>query len=147
MFELLGVTLLQPEAVIAARVPGGAEAISSLVTDVLAALQSVYVAQQGSGARTLTMALGAAGRLGFWLSAGEDAVPAHEQRQLAEQTAALRAPEVVEGPVALALVFRIGPDAPADVQLTLPDAWHAIVQASDTALTPEQIITRLWSSP
>jgi hypothetical protein len=146
MFQLLGVTLLQPEAVTAARLPGGAGALGSFVQGVKSALSELYDGEQESGARTLTIALGVEGRLGFWLSAGEDALPAAEETRLAELTAPLQAPEVVDGPVALALVFHVGPDAPADVQLTLPDAWQAVVKAADTPLTPEQIITRLWLS-
>lgn len=145
MFELLGVTLLQPEAVIAARLPGGAEALAGFVQDVKASLENVYAMESESGARTLTLALGAAGRLGFWISAGDDAVPAHEEERLAELNQ-VTVPHVVDGPIALALVFRVGPEALADVQLTLPDAWQAVVRASDTALTPEQIIARIWAS-
>lgn len=144
MFQLLGVTLLQPEAVTAARLPGGADALAAFVQGVKAALTELYDGEEESGARTLTIALGVAGQLGFWLSAEEDVVPAAEEARLAELTSPLPAPDVVDGPIALALVFHIGADAPADVQLTLPDAWQAVVKAADTPLTPEQIITRLW---
>jgi hypothetical protein len=146
MFQLLGVTLLQPEAVAAARLRGGAEALGAFLQDVKTALAELYSGEQESGARTLTIALGLSGRLGFWLSAGEEAVSAAEDARLAALTSPLQGPEVVEGPVALALVFQVGADAPADVQLTLPEAWRAVVQAADTPLTPDQIITRLWLS-
>jgi len=144
MFQLLGVTLLQSEANTASRLPGGADALGSFVERVNAALAELYRDERESSARTLTIALGAAGRLGFWLSAGDDAVPAVEQARLAELMSPLQGPEVVDGPVALALVFHTGAEAPPDVQLTLPDAWQAVLKAADTPLTPEQIITRLW---
>ena len=144
MFELLGVTLLQPEALIAARLPGGAEALAAFVQAVKTSLEQVYARHTESGARTLIIALDGGRPLSFWVSAADDALPHEEEERLAALNTVV-VPEVVDGPIALALVFRIGADAVAEVQLTLPEAWQAVVRASDTALTPEQIVTRLWA--
>jgi hypothetical protein len=147
MFELLGVTLLQPEQVMAERLLGGADALASLVKAIQESLR-VFYRDRGSesGARTLTLALGPRGRLGLWLSAGDDAVLADEESHVNELRHRLEVPVVIDGPVALALVYRVGTEAPPEAQLTLPEEWLEIVKASDTQLTPEQILTRLWSN-
>ena len=147
MFKLLGVTLLQPEQVISDRVPGGAEAIGSLLTSIQALLRDRYDDSVASGSRTLSIALGPERRMQVWLAADESGISADEQSQLRELSTRVSAPEVKHGPVALALVFSIGSEPPPEAQLTLPDEWRAVVQASDTTLSVEQIITRLWSSP
>ena len=146
MFQLLGVTLLQPEHVISARVPGGAEAIGSLLTSLQNLLRERYDDSVGSAARTLSVALGPERRMQLWLAADEGSVSSDEQNQLRELSARVNAPEVRDGPVALALVFSIGTEPPPEAQLAMPDEWRAIVQASDTTLNVEQIITRLWAS-
>jgi len=53
--------------------------------------------------------------------------------------------QVQGGPIALAVVFSLGTEPPPEAQLTLPDEWRAIIQASDTSIGVEQIITRLWA--
>jgi hypothetical protein len=146
MFKLLGVTLLQPEQVFSARLPGGADAIGSLLTAIQALLRDRYDDNTVSGARTLSIALGPERRMQLWLAADEGSVSADEQGQLRELSARVNVPEVQGGPVALALVFSIGAEPPPEAQLTLPDEWRAIVQASDTTLGVEQIITRLCAS-
>jgi hypothetical protein len=147
MFKLLGVTLLQPEQVISDRIPGGAEAVGSLLASLQGLLRDRYDDSVVSGSRTLSIALGPERRMQLWLAADEGGVSSDEQNQLRELSARVSAPEVKHGPVALALVFSIGSEPPPEAQLTLPDEWRAIVQASDTTLSVEQIITRLWSSP
>jgi hypothetical protein len=146
MFQLLGVTLLQPEHVISARVPGGAEAIGALLTSLQNLLRERYDDSVTSAARTLSIALGPEHRMQLWLAADEGGISSDEQNQLRELSARVSAPEVRDGPVALALVFSIGREPPPEAQLVMPDEWRAIVQASDTTLNVEQIITRLWSS-
>jgi hypothetical protein len=146
MFQLLGVTLLQPEHVVSARVPGGAEAIGSLLTSLQNLLRDRYDDSTTSGARTLSIALGPEQRMQLWLAADEGNLSSDEQNQLRELSAGVTPPEVRDGPVALALVFSIGTEPPPEAQLAMPDEWRAIVQASDTTLNVEQIITRLWSS-
>jgi hypothetical protein len=147
MFNLLGVTLLQPEPVISARVPGGAEAIGALLTTIQDLLRSRYDDTTTSGSRTLCLALGPRRRIQLWLAAPpDDAASEDEQALLRELSERIVAPEVHDGPVALAVVFAIGAEPPAEAQLVLPDEWHAIIQASDTTLNVEQIITRLWAS-
>src|SRR4051794_29702586 len=108
MFQLLGVTLLQPEHVISARVPGGAEAIGALLTSLQNLLRERYDDSVGSAARTLSVALGPERRMQLWLAADEGGVSSDEQSQLRELSARVNAPEVRDGPVALALVFSIG---------------------------------------
>jgi hypothetical protein len=146
MFNLLGVTVLQPEHVISARLPGGAEAIGTLLTTIQELLRSRYDDTTVSGSRTLCIAVGPERRLQLWLAAPEDTPTSDEQTLLRELARHVSAPEVHEGPIALALVFAIGVEPPAEAQLALPDEWRAVVQASDTTLNVDQIITRLWAS-
>jgi len=146
MFKLLGVTLLQPEHVISARVPGGAAAIGSLLASIQELLRDRYDDSVTVGSRTLSIALGPERRMQLWLAADEGSVSTDEQSQLRELSTRVNAPEVKDGPVALALVFSIGNEPPPEAQLALPDEWRAIVQASDTTIGVEQIITRLWAS-
>lgn len=146
MFKLLGVTLLQPEHVISGRVPGGAAAIGSLLASLQDLLRDRYDDSVTVGSRTLSIALGPERRMQLWLAADEGGVSSDEQSQLRELSTRVVAPEVKDGPVAMAIVFSIGTEPPPEAQLTLPDEWRAIVQASDTTLNVEQIITRLWAS-
>jgi len=147
MFRLLGVTLLQPEQVFSARLPGGAEAVGSLLAAIQALLRERYDDNPQSGARTLSIALGPDQRMQLWLAADEGGVSTDEEIQLRELSTRVNVPEVQGGPLALALVFSLGAEPPPEAQLTLPDEWRAIVQASDTSLNVEQIITRLWADP
>ena len=146
MFQLLGVTFLQPEQVISARVPGGAEAIGSLLNSLQNLLRERYDDSVEPAARTLSIALGPQRRMQLWLAADEGSVSNDEQDQLRELSAQVSPLEVQDGPVALAMVFSIGSEPPPEAQLAMPDEWRAIVQASDTTLNVEQIITRLWAS-
>ena len=146
MFKLLGVTLFQPEHVVSARLPGGAEAVGSLLAAIQALLRERYDDNTVSGARTLSIALGPERRMQLWLAADEQGISIDEQMLLRELATRVDVPEVQDGPVALALVFSLGAEPPPEAQLTLPDEWRAIMQASDTAIGVEQIITRLWSS-
>jgi hypothetical protein len=84
----------------------------------------------------------------LWLAAAtaNDAPSADEQAVLRELATTISVPEVHDGPIAIALVFAIGDEPPAEAELTIPDEWRAIIQASDTAPRVEQIITRIWSS-
>jgi len=145
MFRLLGVTLLQPEQVFSARLPGGAEAIGSLLASIQALLKDRYDDNTISGARTLSIAIGPDRRMQLWLAADEGAVSSDEQIQLRELSTRVSVPEVQGGPIALAVVFSLGTEPPPEAQLTLPDEWRAIIQASDTSIGVEQIITRLWA--
>jgi hypothetical protein len=146
MFKLLGVTLFQPEHVVSARLPGGAEAVGSFLGAIQALLRDRYDDNPASGARTLSIALGPQSRMQLWLAAEEEAISNDEQLQLRELSTQVSVPEVQGGPIALALVFSLGVDAPPEAQLTLPDEWRGIMQASDTTISVEQIITRLWAS-
>jgi hypothetical protein len=146
MLELLGVTLLQPEPVIAARVPGGANAIGALLASVQEALGEVYAATTAPGSRTLCIALGPERPLQVWLATDDDVAVSDEEARVRELTRNVEVPEVLDGPVAFAVVFAIGAEAPAEAQLTLPDEWRSIVAASDTTVSVEQIITRIWAS-
>jgi len=147
MFRLLGVTLLQPEQVFSARLPGGAEAIGSLLASIQALLRDRYDDNTISGARTLSIALGPERRMQLWLAADEGGISNDEQIQLRELSTRVTVPDVQGGPIALAVVFSLGTEPPPEAQLTLPDEWRAIIQASDTTIGVEQIITRLWASP
>ncbi len=146
MFNLLGVTLLQPEHVTLARVPGGAAAIGALVASIQELLRQRYDDNVTSGSRTLSIALGPERRMQLWLAADEGGVSSDEESQLRELSSRLSAPEVKDGPVALALVFCMGKEPPPEAQLALPDEWRAVVTASDTTPSVEQIITRLWAN-
>lgn len=145
MFNLLGVTLLQPESVVQARVPGGAAALSALIDELRAALVRIYDGQQDSGARSLCVALAPGGRFELWLTREDEPVSPEESAEVRNLAASLRPPTVLDGPVALALVFAVGAEAPAEAQLTVPEEWRDILRASDSSLSVEQILTRLWS--
>jgi hypothetical protein len=145
MLTLLGVTLLQPETVVEARVPGGAAALSALIDELRSGLARLYEGHQESGARSLCVALAPGGHFELWLTREDDFVPPEESAEVRNLAARLRPPAVLDGPVALALVFAIGAEAPAEAQLTLPDEWLGILRASDSSLSVEQILTRLWS--
>jgi hypothetical protein len=146
MFNLLGVSLLQPEHVISARMPGGAAALGGFLTAIQEVLRGRYDDSVPSASRTLCVAVGPERRMQLWLAAPDDAPSADEQALLRDLSTTLAVPEVTDGPIALALVFAIGDEPPAEAELTLPDEWRAVIQASDTAPHVEQIITRLWSN-
>ncbi len=145
MFKLHGVSLLQPEQLISERLPGGAEALGALLTDVQTGLEALYAGADAQGARSLCLALAPNGQFELWLSSEDDAASTDEQARVKNLATRLSAPPVVGGPVALALVFSVGSESPAEAQLTLPDEWRAVIQASDEPLNVEQIITRLWA--
>jgi hypothetical protein len=146
MFNLLGVTLLQPEHVISARLPEAAGAIGALLTAIQDLLRGRYDDTTASGARTLCIAVAPGRRLQHWLAASEDPPSEDEQAFMRELAPRLNVPEVQDGPIALALVFSFGTEPPAEAELTFPDEWRAIIQASDIAPNVEQIITRLADS-
>lgn len=145
MFNLLGVTLLQPESVVQARVPGGAAALSGLIDELRTRLVRIYDGQEGSGSRSLCVALAPAGNVELWLARDDEPIAPEESAEVRNLAIGLEPPTVLDGPVALALVFAIGTEAPAEAQLTLPEEWHEILRASDSSLSVEQILTRLWS--
>jgi hypothetical protein len=146
MLKLLGVTVLQPEQVIGARVPGGADAIGALLTSLQRILHDAYADTTEPGSRTLSIALAPNRRLELWLATDDETAITEEEARLRELAQGVDAPDVVDGPVALALVFAVGTEAPAEAQLTLPEPWRRIVQASDTVINVEQILTRLWTN-
>jgi hypothetical protein len=146
MVKLLGVTVLQPERIIGARVPGGAEAIGALLTSLQGVLRDAYADTAEPGSRTLSVAIAPQGRIQLWLATDESTSTSEEEARIRELSLRVEAPEVHDGPVALALVFAIGSEAPAEAQLTLPEEWQRIVQASDTVIDVEQLLTRLWTS-
>jgi hypothetical protein len=146
MFNLLGVTLLQPEAILAQRMPESATVLGAFLSTLKEVLREQYDNVIASGSRTLCVALAPGPRLQVWLAAGEDESCAEELAKLERSCLELTAPKVVDGPVALALVFAIGSEPPPEAELTLPDEWRDIVRASDTTLSVEQIITRVWAS-
>lgn len=145
MFKLLGVTLLQPESIISARLPNGAEAIGELLTGLQRSLRDHYDEHVESAARTLCVVLGPERSPQVWLSTDEGVPSADELRHAESLAARVSAPAVKNGPVAMALVFSIGPEPPAEAALCLPDDWRAIIRASDTPLSVDQILLRLWS--
>ncbi len=145
MFNLLGVTVLQPESTISARLPGGPSALSSLVDALRSELQQLYATHMESGARSLSLAVGPDGRLELWLASEDEQHSADERSRVHALASRLSPPLVLGGPVALALVYAVGPEAPAEAQLTLPNEWHAVLRASDSPLSVEQILTRVWS--
>jgi hypothetical protein len=148
MFNLLGVSLLQPEHVVSARMPGGAGALGAFLTSIQDLLRARYDDSAPSASRTLCVAIGPQARLQLWLATAtiNDAPSADEQAVLRELATHIPVPEMHDGPIAIALVFAIGDEPPAEAELTIPDEWRAIIQASDTAPSVEQIITRIWSS-
>jgi hypothetical protein len=146
MFNLLGVSLLQPETVLNQRMPGGASVLGPFVSTLKELLRDQYDDVMASGARTLCVALAPGPRFQVWLASDDDESCSDEQAAFVSACKDLTAPRVVDGPVALALVFSIGSEPPVEAQLTLPDEWRAIIEASDTAPSVEQIITRLWAS-
>jgi len=143
MFALLGVTLLQPEQVISARVPGGAGALGEWLRGIQTALARYYAGRTEGGCRSLTLGIGPDGPINFWLAAEKEALPLDEQAEVRAIAAEVPAPRVDDGPVVLALVYSVGRDAPPEAQLTLPDAWRAVTQASSEPLSVEQIVLRL----
>lgn len=145
MFNLLGVTLLQPESVVSARVPGGAPALASLIEDLRSELSELYEAHTESGSRSLCLACGPGERFELWLGSEDGQASAEERDRVTSLTQRVRPPVVVAGPIALALVYAVGAEAPAEAQLNMPEEWRAIVQASDSPLDVEQIVTRIWS--
>lgn len=143
MFALLGVTLLQPEQVIADRLPGGAGALGQWLQGVQAALARYYAERTEGGCRSLTLCIGPDGPINFWLAAEKETLPLDEQAEVRALAAEVPAPLVNDGPVVLALVYSVGRDAPPEAQLTLPDAWRAVTDASAEPLSVEQIVRRL----
>ncbi len=143
MFALLGVTLLQPEQVIADRMPGGAGALGQWLQAIQASLTEHYAKSDVVGCRSLTLGLGPDGPIDFWLAAEEQQPSVDEQAQIKELVAELPAPEVTYGPVALALVFSVGAAAPAEAQLAVPEAWRAVMHAADKPLSVDEILARL----
>lgn len=146
MFNLLGVSLLQPEAILNQRLPGGATVLGSFVSTLKELLREQYDDVIASGARTLCVALAPGQRFQVWLASDDNESCSDEQAAFASACEELTAPRVVDGPIALALVFSIGSQPPAEAQLTFPDEWRAVIEASDTAPSVEQILTRLWAS-
>jgi hypothetical protein len=146
MFNLLGVSLLQPEQVVVARMPGGAEALGALLSAVQDLLRSRYDDTAPSGSRTLCIAISPERRMQLWLAGHEETPSADEQALLRDLGARVPVPEVRDAPIALALVFAIGSEPPAEAELTLPDEWRDVIRASDTRPSVEQIISRLASS-
>jgi hypothetical protein len=146
MLQLLGVTLLQPESIVSARVPQGAEGIGVMLSQLQGLLGVQYEDYAESATRTLCVALGPGRGIDVWLSTDEGTPSANELRYVRELPGRVTAPEVKEGPVALAMVFSIGPEPPPEAELCLPDAWRAIIRASDTPLSVDQILLRLWSN-
>jgi hypothetical protein len=146
MLKLLGVTLLQPEAIVSARVPNGAEGIGAVLTELQALLHAHYEDYVDSATRTLCVAFAPGRGIDVWLSTDEGTPSSSELRYVQELRGQVTAPEVKDGPVALAMVFSIGPEPPAEAELCLPDAWRAIIRASDTRLSVDQILMRLWST-
>jgi hypothetical protein len=146
MFSLLGVTFLQQEQVIAERMPGGAAALGSWLQAVQGVLAEHYADSTLSGCRSLTLAIGPDGPIDFWLTAEKEQLPVEEQGQVRALVAETTAPIVTDGPVVVALVFSIGHDAPAEAQLTMPDAWRAVAQAAGKPLSIEEIVLQLQAS-
>lgn len=147
MFALLGVTLLQPEQVVAERVPGGASALGQWLQGVQNALARYYAERKDGACRSLTLGIGPDGPINFWLAAEKEALPLDEQAEVRALAAEVPAPQVNDGPVVLAMVFSIGDSAPPEAQLTLPDAWRAVAQSSQQPLSVEEIVLRLQATP
>lgn len=145
MFALLGVTLLQPEQLIADRVPGGAGALGQWLQGIQAALADYYSERTEGGCRSLTLGIGPDGPINFWLAAEKEVLPLDEQAEVRALAAEVPAPLVNDGPVVLAMVFSIG-DAPPEAQLTLPDAWRAVTQGTAEPLSVEEIVLRLQAT-
>lgn len=143
MFALLGMTLLQPEQVIAARMPGGASALGQWLQAIQASLTELYAASDVVGCRSLTLGLGPDGPIDFWLAAEKEQPSIDEQAQVKATVADVPAPVVTDGPVALALVFSVGAEAPAEAQLAMPEAWRAVRHAAGKSLSVEEILARL----
>jgi hypothetical protein len=143
MFALLGVTLLQPEQLIADRIPGGAGALGQWLQAIQASLSAHYATSDVVGCRSLTLGLGPEGPIDFWLAAEKEQPSVDEQAQVKELVAEVPAPVVTDGPVALALVFSVGADAPAEAQLAMPEAWRAVLHAAGKPLSVDEILTRL----
>ncbi len=143
MFALLGVTLLQPEQLIAERIPGGASALGQWLQAIQASLSEHYAASNVVGCRSLTLGLGPEGPIDFWLAAEKEQPSVTEQAQVKELVAEVPAPVVTDGPVALALVFSVGADAPAEAQLAMPEAWRVVMQAAGKPLSVDEILARL----
>ena len=143
MFALLGVTLLQPEQLIATRIPGGAGALGQWLQAIQASLTGHYAKSDVVGCRSLTLGLGPDGPIDFWLAAEREQPSVAEQAKVKELVAEVPAPVVTDGPVALALVFSVGADAPAEAQLAMPEAWRAIMHAAGKPLSVDEILARL----
>jgi hypothetical protein len=146
MFALLGVSLLQPEELVARRLPGGADALGHWLQTLQAKLTKHYATAATLGCRSLTLAVGPNGPIDFWLAAEQTQPPVAEQAAIRELAAQVPCPSVTGGPIALTMVFSVGGEAPATAELAMPEAWRPIVETAGKPLSVDEILLRLQAA-
>ena len=144
MFHLQHITLLQPEEVIAPRLPGGSEALSEYLNGVQDALISHYATSESTGARSLFVALGPNAECQFWLVA--DPLLPEEKVAVQDLARLVPPPAIHDGPVILALAYSMGAEPVPQEGLTMPTEWLAVVDSAGGPLEVDDIVLRLWAS-
>jgi hypothetical protein len=145
MFHLQNITLLQPEHVIAPRLPGGSNTLGPYLQAIQAALTLHYSSGATGGPRTLVLAIGPGGRAQFWL-ASRDELPSDERLAVEGISTQVAPPTVANGPVILALVYSAGAIPTAQPQLSMPIEWQAVARRVNATLSVDEIVAQLWSA-
>jgi hypothetical protein len=145
VFHLESITLLQAEEVVGVRVPGGSDELGGYLLAVRSLVANYYSSTQVAGPRALLIAAGPGGRVQFWLAA-PDALSEEERARVHHLASAIPGPAVVEGPIALALVYSVGPTPVPQAGPTLPVEWQTIVRNNGGPLAVEAIVERLWAA-
>lgn len=144
MFHLQNITLLQPEAVIEPRLPGGSEALGVYLQAVRAVLAEHYASSTETGARSLVIGIGPDDRAQFWLAA-PGRLSSDEYTSIQEISARVQAPQVVGGPILFALLYSVGAAPVLQDRLTLPTEWTAVAQRRGGPLDVDAIVNDLWA--
>lgn len=142
MFNLQNVTLLQPEEVLAPRLPNGSDDLAAYLGSVREALGSYYASTTAPGSRTLFIAVGPRAKCQFWLSGA--ALLSGEQAAVEALAHETTPPEVQIGPVVLALVYTVGGQSSVVEELTTPPQWQTVIQEAGRSLTIDDVIEVLW---
>jgi OmpA family len=148
-FQLRGIVLYQPNAMLVARLgANGARPLSNYIGQIKVSLASVIAAAPPQPGVTAALVVGVkpSGAVRTWLVAPAGSLPAALAAQL--QTAAQAVPPmaVQNGPIAFALVFNAwGGGAPiTDAQhpAPMPPEWRT--GAPGPVLVPDGVFARIW---
>jgi hypothetical protein len=107
------------------------------------ALAAHYGATEAPGERALFIAVGPHFKCQLWL-AGRSLLPG-EQPAVEALAIAADPPAVQAGPVAVALIYTVGAASSSPEELTVPEAWRAVVEQAGRPLDIDDIILALWS--